>query len=188
MKAPKFFKLDINAPKLAHIFLSSVCMPLLFFGCADAMLTQADLEDVDKLLTQHRVASAAQKREAAELLRAAESSVKEQRWDRATKLYGEAALRFPTFKALKGDGESMARSDRKRATLSESLTAHKAAFDSAARTLRTAITFAEKLPNSADAKELQSVRDTVTCLESYVVGSDSACEPVKSVLQRYRKK
>jgi hypothetical protein len=161
---------------------------LLVSGCADAMLTQADVGDVDKLIKQHRSASAAQKREAAEWMRGAESSAKERRWDRAAKMYGEASLRFPTFQALKGYGESIVRSDRKRDSMTESLSAHKAAFDDGARSLRTAVTFAEKLPSTIDAKALQSVRDTVACLESYVVGATPTCEPVKSVLQRYAKK
>jgi hypothetical protein len=86
---------------------------------------------------------------------------------------------------LKGLGESTAKSDRKRDTVAQSLAAHKSAFDAAARTLRTARSFAEKVPAQVDASELQSVSDSIACLESYVVNTAPTCEPVKSVLQAY---
>jgi hypothetical protein len=185
-----FVFLRTRTSALSRVFGSVVTgvALLLVSGCADAMLAQADVEDVDKLIKQHRNASAVQKREAAEWIRGAESSAKERRWDRAAKMYGEASLRYPTFHALKGYGESIARSDRKRDSVAESLAAHKAAFDDGARSLRTAAAFAEKLPSSIDAKELQAVRDTAACLEAYAVGATPTCEPVKSVLQRYAKR
>ncbi len=159
---------------------------LLMVGCADAMLPQADLTDVNKLVSQHQGANAALKREAAEWSRSAEASAKERRWDHAAKMYAEAALRYPTFQALRGLGESTARSDRKRDTTAETLLAHKAAFVSAASTLRSALAFYERVPaQQISAADIQAVKEMSVCLESFVVGTAPACEPVKSVLQRY---
>jgi hypothetical protein len=71
----------------------------LMVGCADAMLTQAELNDVSKLVSQHQSASASavMKREAADWMRSAAASAKERRCDRASNMYGEAALRFPSL-------------------------------------------------------------------------------------------
>ena len=158
---------------------------LLSFGCTAKDLTQADLENVGALVQQHKVASKTQKTEAAKLLREADGAAKERRWDITAKIYGEAAIRWPSFRSLKGMGEATAKSDLRRATMAETHAAHKAAFVEAAGYLRTAVQFAEKVPGQAQAAELEAVRQQITCLETYTGGVAHNCEPVRSVLLRY---
>jgi hypothetical protein len=161
---------------------------LLSFGCTAKDLTQVDLENVDALVQQHKVAGKTQKAEAAEWLRDADIVAKARKWDLSAKMYAESAMRWPSFRALKGRGEAVAKSDRKRATIAESLNAQKAAFDGAARYLRTALQFAEKVPGQAQVTELEAVRQQISCIESYAGGATHSCEPVRSVLLRYAAK
>ena len=161
---------------------------LLSFGCTARELTQAELEDVDALTKQHKTATKTQRSEAVKLLREADAAAKERRWDITAKIYGEAAIRWPSFRSLKGMGEATAKSDLRRATMVETHTAHKAAFVEAAGYLRTAVRFAEKVPGQAQAAELEAVRQQISCLESYAGGVAHNCEPVRSVLLRYAAK
>lgn len=158
---------------------------LLSFGCAAKDLTQAQLENIDALIQQHESASKTQKSEAVQWLRGADGAARERKWDAAAKMYAESAMRWPTYRALKGRGEALAKSDRKRASIAESLSAQKIAFDEAAIYFRNAVRFAEKVPRQAQTHELEEVRRQISCIESYVGGATHGCEPVRSVLLRY---
>lgn len=161
---------------------------LLSFCCTAKSLTQAELENVDILIQQYKSASKTQKSEAGQWLRGADGAAKEQRWDISAKMYAESAMRWPSFRALKGRGEALARSDRRRATLAESLSAQRIAFDEAAIYFRNALRFAEKVQGQAQATELEAVRQQIKCIESYAGGTAHNCEPVRSVLLRYAAK
>ena len=164
---------------------AAIAGALLSFGCTAKELTQAELENVDTLVKQHKSASRAQKSEAAQLLREADSVAKARKWDLSAKIYVESAIRFPTFRALKGWGEATAKSDLKRPTSAETLSAHKAAFEGASHYLRIAVQFAEKVPGQAQPTELEAVRQQIKCIESYSGSTRHNCEPVRSVLLRY---
>lgn len=161
---------------------------LLSFGCTARDLTQADLENLAALSKQYNSASKTQKSEAVQWLRDADGAAKERRWDISAKMYAESAMRWPSFRALKGRGEALAKSDRKRATVAESLSAQKIAFDEAAIYFRNAVRFAEMVPGQAQPVELEAVRRQIECIESYVGGAAHNCEPVRSVLLRYATK
>lgn len=158
---------------------------LLSFGCTARDLTQADLENFDALIQQYKSASKTQRAEAVQWLRNADGAANERRWDISAKMYAESAMRWPSFRALNGRGEALAKSDRKRATVAESIKAQKIAFDEAAIYFHNAVRFAEKVPEQAQAAELEVVRQRITCIESYAGGATHNCEPVRSVLLRY---
>lgn len=166
----------------------AVACALVSFGCTAKELTQAELENVDALVKQYKSASKSQKAEAAQWLRNADIGAKQLKWDLSAKMYGEAAIRWPTFRALRGLGEATAKSYRKRATIAESLSAQKLAFDGAAHYLRIAVRFAENVHGQAEPAEVDVVRQQISCIESYAGGTAHNCEPVRSVLLRYAAK
>ena len=178
--------------QLLRCDLSSIaaCLSLsLLMGCANAELTQAELGDINKLLKQRATASKTERSEAAQWAKRGEEASGRRRWDLASKMYGEASLRYPTFVYMRGAGDAIARSDRKRDTMTQTLAAQRAAFVSAADMLRTAVLLAEKLPDEATAEQLTAVRAQIACIEAYEGGANvtnATCEPVASVLARVR--
>ncbi len=166
-------------------FALSAVLASTLSGCADAELTQVDLTNADRLVEQTKKASKRQQAQAANWKKNADEAAKQQRWDLASKMYGEALLRYPSFALLKLRAEATARSDRKRDTLAETLAAQQAAFKASAETMRTALAFAEKLPAQTERADMESVKTQLACLESYDGGASALCEPVASVLKRY---
>jgi hypothetical protein len=163
-----------------------VCVMLTWAGTAHSELKQADMHDIEKLVEQHRSATRAQRQEARDWMKGGAAAVLEKRWDLAGKMYLTAALVYPTFVSLKSGGEAVARSDRRRDTLEQSLVAQRAAFGSAAQSMRTAILFAEKVPGQASVDEVEGLRKQIACIDSYDGKTAVTCEPVASVLKRYR--
>jgi hypothetical protein len=180
-----FFPLAIKRYRLFVSCFSVAAICCIFAGCAEAELTQADLNDLDKLLAQRASASKAQKLEATRLIKLAEDATKQNRWDVASKIYIDSLIRYPSFRALVGRGESTARSDRRRDTLAETLSAQHAAFKSASVSLKAAVSFAERVPGEATQEQIAAARAQITCIESYDGGARGNCEPVASVLKRY---
>jgi hypothetical protein len=154
-------------------------------GCAQTQLEQRDLGSIDKLLGQRTAATTAEKKAAVEWMMDGDLSVKEKRWDIASKMYATAAMNYPTFRALKGYGEATSRSDRRRETQAASIAAQKNAFRSGAQTLRIAIRFAEKVPGEATSQDIKSLRAQIDCLEIYASTDKVECELVSSVIGRY---
>lgn len=178
-----------HLPRLAcRTALLCAALSGVLTGCANAELSQADLDDINKLVQQHSAASKSQRLEAEKWFNNAGEAVKQARWDLAAKMYGEALIRYPSFAALQRRGEATARSDRTRDTTTETLTAQKAAFASAASTLRMAVLFAEKVPGQAAADQLESTRAQIRCLDAYDGSAVASCEPVASALKRYENK
>lgn len=174
-----------RTPLRFAFFVSSVAFACSISGCAEAELTQADLTNVDRLVEQQKNANKRQQLEAAKWKRNADEAAKQQRWDLASKMYGEALLRHPSFTLLKLRAETTARADRKRDSLAETLSAQHAAFKASAETMRTALSFAEKLPAQAARSDVESLRTQLACLDSYDGSANAQCEPVASVLKRY---
>jgi hypothetical protein len=104
----------------------------------------------------------------------------------ASKLYGEALLRNPSFTLLKLRAEAIARSDRRRETLAESLSKQRAAFQASAAAMRTALSFAEKIPAQVARSDVESLKTQLACLDSYISSESANCDLVKSVLKRYK--
>jgi hypothetical protein len=159
------------------------CVALV--GCADANLTQQDLTSLPKLVQQREAATAKERNEAADWTKRAQEAEKQQRWDLASKMHGEALLLYPSFRSLRARGESIARSDRKRNSKAESISAQKKAFESAAESLNLAIGFAESRQGEATAKEIDAIRMQIVCLESYLKNDKVDCELTASVIGRY---
>lgn len=162
------------------------CAAILLSASVNAELTQEDRGDIDKVMQQRARATQSDRKEAVQWEKSAAVAVARRRMDLASKLYGEASLRYPTFANLRGAGDSEARSDRKRDTRAATLVAQHIAFVSAATTLRIAVLIAEKNPGEATPEQLASVRAHIACIDAYDGGLHATCEPVAAVLARVR--
>ena len=150
-----------------------------------AQLTQTEMANIDKLVQQPQLADNNLQREAGNWLMSAGRAAREKRWDLATKMYGEATVRHPTFITLSKRGLAIAKSSRQRDALPETLNAYQATCTAAAQTLQLALAFSEEVPGQAKLQNEQALRVQMESLASYQASAATRCEPVAQVLKRY---
>jgi len=143
-------------------------------------LSQADLDDVVRLLLKAGATTPPDRELAKSLLVQAEEAAAEGRWGPALKLYGESVLVGPSSQALLGYARATARIPRPRATREASIEAKRRDFEVALQHFSAAVEFERQRNELPDSVRLDDAESKMACLRKFLSDPDSTCAPTCS--------